>query len=229
MDALILKEAVEVTVRCFADSPLGKLAINFETYKPMHEYDGPLQISNENIEVPENPETRPLTDEERTYYKEILNCSDATLDKLSIDSEGKLHLRTINEGLEGKEGENGVRYERKTIEVNGVEIEGVFPEFDSTVDVQLPNDLILESDGKQEKYCNEELKNAIEADPELAKEFTPEQLEQINNGDTPRGYTWHHSEEPGKMQLVKTDDHQANRHTGGRAIWGGGQKHRQHS
>ena len=37
--------------------------------------------------------------------------------------------------------------------------------------------------------CNNQLKEAVEKDPELAKKFTPEQLEQIRNGDTPDGYT----------------------------------------
>ena len=49
-------------------------------------------------------------------------------------------------------------------------------------------------------------------------------LEDIENGRTPRGYTWHHSEEPGKMQLVKTEDHDRRiggaAHTGGNSIWG---------
>jgi hypothetical protein len=59
-----------------------------------------------------------------------------------------------------------------------------------------------------------------------AKQFTEEQLEQIMNGDTPDGYTWHHNEETGKMQLVKSETHARTGHTGGRAIWGGGSESR---
>ncbi|MGC9342799.1 MAG: HNH endonuclease, partial [Bacteroidales bacterium] len=70
------------------------------------------------------------------------------------------------------------------------------------------------------------LKNKVEADHAFAGKFTKEQLEQIKNGETPDGYTWHHNETSGKMELVRTDVHQANRHTGGKAIWGGGNENR---
>jgi hypothetical protein len=40
----------------------------------------------------------------------------------------------------------------------------------------------------------------------------------------PNGYSWHHHQDVGKMQLVDIDEHQlAASHTGGMAIWGGGQ------
>jgi hypothetical protein len=173
-----------------------------------------------------NETSRPLTDEEKVNYKEKLGCSDHLLDNATIDDNGKINIKTINEGKEGQEGENGVKYERKIIIVNGVEVEGVFPVFDSAFDTQLPEDLLKATDKNQNEYCNQELKEAVENDPELAKQFTPEQLEQIKNGETPDGYTWHHNEETGKMQLVKTEDHQANRHTGGKSIWGGGKENR---
>ena len=170
--------------------------------------------------------TRVLTQEERAHYKDTIGCSDKILDRCIIDDSGKIIIRTINDSKEGQESENGVRYEKKTIIVNGVEIEGVFPVFDSEYDTQLPEDKIKETDAKQNEYCNEQLKNEVENNPELAENFTPEQIEQIKNNETPDGYTWHHNEESGKMQLVKTEDHQANRHTGGKAIWGGGQENR---
>ena len=70
------------------------------------------------------------------------------------------------------------------------------------------------------------MKNAISKDPEVAKKFTNEQLEQIRNGDTPDGYVWHHNEELGKMQLVKSDILAQTGHTGGRSLWGGGSEFR---
>lgn len=173
-----------------------------------------------------NEAARPLTDEEKVYFKEKLGCSDHLLDNATIDDNGKVNIKTINEGKEGQEGENGVKYERKTIIVNGVEVEGVFPVFDSAFDMQLPEDLLKSTDAKQMECCNQKLKEAVENDPQLAKQFTPEQIEQIKNGETPDGYTWHHNEETGKMQLVKTEDHQTTRHTGGKAIWGGGKENR---
>lgn len=57
----------------------------------------------------------------------------------------------------------------------------------------------------------------------IAKQFTPQQLEQIQKG-LPRitGLTWHHCAECGKMELIPTKIHSQFRHTGGKAIWGGG-------
>lgn len=225
------KEVTEISVKHFSECPLGKLAENKVFDKPMSEYDKPLAeicnnklISGNQLEVSEV--TRPLTDEEKEYYKGIIGCSDYLLDNATIDENGKIHIKTINDGKEGQEGENGVKYERKTITVNGVEVEGVFPAFDSVFDTQLPKDLLEATDAKQMECCNKKLKEAVENDPKLAKQFTSEQLKQIKNGDAPDGYTWHHNEETGKMQLVKTEDHQANRHTGGKAIWGGGKENR---
>ena len=40
----------------------------------------------------------------------------------------------------------------------------------------------------------------------------------IKEKTTPKGYTWHHTEKPGVLQLIPTDLHEAVRHTGGKAI-----------
>jgi len=37
---------------------------------------------------------------------------------------------------------------------------------------------------------------------------------------TPKGYTWHHHQDYGRMQLVKTSIHSKTGHTGGWSIWG---------
>ena len=73
------------------------------------------------------------------------------------------------------------------------------------------------TDKEQFDKCNELLKKAIEENPELAKQFTKEQLEQINRGETPSGYTWHHSEKDGVMQLVPYGVHNSTNHHGGRS------------
>lgn len=141
------------------------------------------------------------------------------------DSEnGVRKISCIREDLEGKtHPETGVPYERKTVVVDGEKVEGVFPQFESKYDTKLPENLYKESDSKQFEYCSQQLKEAIQKDPKLAEQFTPRQYEQIMNG-APRisGYTWHHTENPGEMQLVDADIHQKTRHTGGRSVWGGG-------
>lgn len=120
----------------------------------------------------------------------------------------------------------GVPFVEKIVkDENGEDVRVVVPVFDSEFDAQLPDDMLQSSDKKQFAECNKQLKNKVDSAPEFAKKFTPEQLEQIKNGDTPDGYTWHHHEDTGKMQLVDTDTHRTG-HTGGRAIWGGGTDNR---
>lgn len=133
-----------------------------------------------------------------------------------------------NDGLEGKEHpETGVPFERKIVETDkGEKVEGVFPVFDSVFDVQLPEDLYQDTDKDQCIECNKQLKSAVENDPKLQEKFSKDQLEQIKNGNTPDGYTWHHDAEKGKMQLVDSSIHNKTGHTGGKVIWGGGKENR---
>lgn len=137
-------------------------------------------------------------------------------------------LQTIRSDLAGKEhSETGIRYEEKVVDLGDGEIyKGVFPEFETPFEVMLDENQYLESDGRQFRHANGELQIAISENPELAGQFNPEQLEQIASGRTPDGYVWHHSETPGVLQLVDKEIHELTRHTGGRAIWGGGQEFR---
>lgn len=137
-------------------------------------------------------------------------------------------IKIINEWLEGKSHpDTGVPYVRKTVEdADGNEVNGVFPEFESFFDLQLPEYLLQSSDREQFAECNRQLKDALQADPDFIADLSSVQREQIINCETPDGYTWHHNEEKGKMQLVDSDVHALTRHTGGRAIWGGGKENR---
>lgn len=151
--------------------------------------------------------------------------------KLNYDSvykeENNNEIQTRNGQLEGKNHpETGVPFERKEVETSEGTKEGVFPQFDSVCDVNLPEDLEQATDREQFKHCNEQLKDKVENDSELKEKFTPEQLEQIEENETPDGYTWHHSEETGKMQLVDSETHAKTGHTGGKSIWGGGSENR---
>lgn len=120
----------------------------------------------------------------------------------------------------------GVPFERKVIEVDGRLIEGVFPVFESSMDVQLPESLYMSSDREQFAYCNTQLKEEIANNPGLREQFDDDTLQQILNGDTPDGFVWNHNEECGRMQLVDLETHQKTGHTGGKAIWGGGSENR---
>jgi len=165
-----------------------------------------------------------------------LNTSIVDLDKPVVNDVNKeksrIYLITRNESLENTVHPiTGVPFERKTImNENGEMIEGVFPNFESIFDAKIPEELYGESDKKQFKYCNEQLYEAIENNPDLKKQFSEEQLEQIKEGLTdgtaPDGYVWHHDAECGKIQLVEYNTHAQTGHTGGRVVWGGGNDNR---
>lgn len=135
--------------------------------------------------------------------------------------------KTNNISYENKLHSSGVFFERCQFEINGVCFEGVFPNFDTIFEPPLmPKSLWTDTDGKyttQFKYCNEQLKKAVAKDPVLASNFNATQLRQIQDGKTPAGYTWHHHQEPGKMQLVRKQQHNSAlggaNHTGGGALW----------
>ena len=133
------------------------------------------------------------------------------------------HVKCIREDLAGTDHpETGVPYETKVVEVNGQKLEVTVPRFDSKFDVELSRDQLRLSRDKHDQICNQKLKEAVEADPEWAgKTFSKEDLERIDNGDSPANFTWHHDGgQVGRMQLVDSEIHDNTRHTGGIAIWG---------
>lgn len=162
--------------------------------------------------------------QELTKSSNEINNKTKAFENSSKEVKSPRRISTINEGFEGKTYPGtDVVYRKRTFMLDGEKVEGVFPVFDSKFDTHLPKDLRNASDTEQFKYCTQQLAKRIEQDPELAKQFTPRQLEQIKNGE-PRisGLTWHHNEIPGKMQLVDATEHNICRHTGGRSLWGGG-------
>lgn len=159
---------------------------------------------------------------------ETSEINDEPISKTETNMDQPIHVITRNESLEGDVHPiTGVPFERQVVEVpNGEVIEGVFPEFESNFNVTIPNELYEESDRQQFKYCNEELKDAVNSDSKFRSEFSDMQLEQIQDGLVPDGYVWHHDASPGKLQLVDFETHATTGHTGGRSIWGGGNEKR---
>lgn len=137
------------------------------------------------------------------------------------------HIETNNAGLENDVHPiTGVPFERRIIETpSGEVIEGVFPKFETSFQAKLPESMYLDSNRTQFKECNKQLYEKIENDPELRKQFTEEQIDQIrdgiNDGSAPDGYVWHHEPESGVLSLVDSYTHSHTHHTGGRFIWGG--------
>ncbi|CAI6299865.1 HNH endonuclease [Bacillus subtilis] len=101
-----------------------------------------------------------------------------------------------------------------------------FPIFKAKFDTKIDSNLYKESDYLQFKDATLKLKEEIETDPLLRNQFNDLQIEMIKAGETPDGYTWHHHQEPGRMQLVDQKVHRKTGHTGGRHLWGGGSKNR---
>ena len=141
-----------------------------------------------------------------------------------MDEKDVKEIPTLNDHLEGKtHPKTGVPYERDTTtNKDGETVSGVFPNFDSAFDTKLDENSYNNTREQHNRECNEKLKEAVEKDPELRAKFTEEQLEDIANGRTPDGYTWHHNQQPGEMQLVDENVHSQTGHTGGYSIWGRG-------
>ncbi|MCT4697576.1 HNH endonuclease [Tenacibaculum haliotis] len=154
---------------------------------------------------------------------EALELENNMLKELIIE-----RINTINSHLEGIiHPESGIPYVKDIVKLrDGRIIEGVFPEFKSFADIQLPEGLLQETDRNQMGNCNEQLKEMLDKNPELREKFTERQLEQIDAGYKPEGYTWHHHQQVGKMQLVESSVHDVSRHTGGKSLWGGGRANR---
>ena len=181
-------------------------------------------IEKTQTSVKEDNEFRELTEEEKQYLRENTSLSETAIENIRVDTEGNYHLKCRNEELAGKNHEvTGVKYVEKTITVDGVEITVVVPEFAAAFECEIPAEMWEDGDREIFKNCTEQLRDYLEAHPEMKSQFNEQQLEQIMNGEPYiKGYTWHHSEVPGKMQLVETKTHVMSGHTGGNSIWCGG-------
>jgi RHS repeat-associated protein len=94
-----------------------------------------------------------------------------------------------------------------------------FPVFDSKYDVEIDSSLYSSSNPAQFREANTQLYEGIQKDPSIGDGFSAEQLHQLSQGQTPSGFTWHHHQEAGRLQLVDREIHRNTGHTGGRAIW----------
>ena len=152
---------------------------------------------------------------------------DAVKDTITRIFSGYTPIHTINYKMAGKiHDETGVKFVLSKIELSdGRKLKGVFPKFDSYADIQLPENLYKASFNDQKKECLKQLQEKLKYPwSNLRKNFTEEQLADIANGILPEGFTWHHNEQEGLMQLVDTMIHDQTGHTGGMSIWGSGHK-----
>ena len=225
------KSTVDLDVRIKARATLSDAEKSMTTDKSSNTIDLDKRITpKKSKETTKRPETK--TDISNNLSEAQKNeltqkgVSPGMLDKISY-SDGVYKIKTVNSELANqKHPETKVPYKKKIIDVLGTKIEGVFPEFKSKFDVQLPENLIIAKDRAQFEHCNAKLKDAVNKNPELRKQFNERQLAQIEKGITPSGCVWHHNEKRGKMELVDIKTHEISKHTGGKAIWGGGKEWR---
>ena len=130
------------------------------------------------------------------------------------------YIKTRNSKHEGKV-YKGVKYERKRVTYkDGRTIEGVFPVFKSKFEMTLDEEYWKSSENIHFREANKALKKQIENDKWLSLKFNKSQRADILDGKIPNGYTWHHNQKEGFMQLVETHIHDATGHTGGMSLWG---------
>lgn len=139
-------------------------------------------------------------------------------------------IETRNDYLSGIEhSETGIYFVEKTIELpDGMQVVGVFPEFESQFTVVIVEELYLASDDTHFSLANGTLYESIQQNPLLSDELglSPYDINLLSINETPEEYVWHHNEQAGVLQLVDKEVHQNTGHTGGREIWGGGSEFR---
>lgn len=96
-----------------------------------------------------------------------------------------------------------------------------FPKFKVYYTVKLRKKYFRETREKHFYLANRELKKHIDSSVRIKTKFSRKQIKQINQGDTPSGYTWHHHQDAGILQLVDSEIHEKTGHHGGYSIWGG--------
>ena len=159
------------------------------------------QLNQKIKEYNQASEFRPLDEIEKMKIQERTGMTNANIEKCTI------HIET------------GVPYVEKFVDINGIKIKVVVPEFSSIIDYMLPDELKMASESKQFVYLNNKLREEISINPEVREQFTERQIKMIEKGMKPEGFTWHHKEECCKMQLVRFESHSKTRHTGGNSIW----------
>ncbi|WP_081883315.1 two-partner secretion domain-containing protein [Pseudomonas sp. BRG-100] len=100
-----------------------------------------------------------------------------------------------------------------------------FPIFDDIVafDTRLPTEVFNSASYRQQMgLATQDLSNAIHKGQVSSSGFTAKQMQQIEAGKSKiDGYTWHHHQDSGRMQLVPELIHSKTGHIGGEAMGGG--------
>jgi hypothetical protein len=140
-------------------------------------------------------------------------AANAAGDEVNLRQPATYDNRTVN-------ADGTVTYERAGMAVR-YDADG-FPLFNTQAEVFLPADKIVvasrsthfaESNRILGRMDDAQLRGAGFSDADIAK---------LRSGETPDNFTWHHHQDVGRMQLVRTSEHDHFRggHTGGWSLWG---------
>lgn len=95
-----------------------------------------------------------------------------------------------------------------------------FPEFNSYYIVHLRKKHYRKTREQHFYMANKILFKDICYSVRLRSKFSKQEIDAFSQGETPQGYTWHHHQNKGILELVKYDVHSKTPHIGGYSIWG---------
>ena len=95
-----------------------------------------------------------------------------------------------------------------------------FPKFKAYYTVKLRKKYFCETRERHFYMANKILSSNIGTSTRIKAKFSRKQIKEISQGDTPSGYTWHHHQDVGVLQLVDDEIHAKTPHIGGYSIWG---------
>jgi hypothetical protein len=118
----------------------------------------------------------------------------------------------------------GIKYIKKNTIIDNIKYVGEFPEFSgiTKTTLRLPRNYYNKPRNTHFVYLNKMLKQKVISNPQFAKKFSKKEILNIKEGRGLKGYSWHHHESRGIMQLVPSKIHTEIKHTGGVALWCGG-------
>lgn len=96
-----------------------------------------------------------------------------------------------------------------------------FPIFKSYYTVKLNRKDFKESRERHFYIANRTLYKDKSPNSRIKAKLRRKQIKQLSQGCTPDGYTWHHHQDTGVLQLVDEKIHAKTWHYGGYSIWGG--------
>ena len=96
-----------------------------------------------------------------------------------------------------------------------------FPKFKAYYTVKLRKEFWRESRERHFYIANKILYEKSKTSTKLNKLFSKKQKKELANYNTPSGYTWHHHQDKGVLQLVDEEIHAKTSHIGGYSLWGG--------